>query len=187
PVMHDDQHGTATVLLAAVLSAGVTAPVFEEFIFRVLFQGWLERTEDEALGALGKMRFAGDEKRKEPPEPEPADSPLLEEALPDPNNPYSSPLSEPVKKLRKRQGPPPTPPAETAPGLPHGWAPVLISSFVFALVHISQGAAFISLFPLALVLGHLYQRTHRILPSVAAHMTFNLCSLALAWAQALVG
>lgn len=176
------QTPSPAVLLAVFLSAGVMAPVFEEFVFRLLFQGWLERTEDEALTALGKMHFVGDEKQKEPEEQDSASSPLLEEALPDPSNPYAS-LPEPIKKLRNRKGAPPTPPAESAPGLPHGWAPVLISSFVFSLVHISQGAAFISLFPLALVLGHLYQRTHRILPSVAAHMTFNVCSLTLAWLQ----
>ena len=36
------EHGTLLVLVLATLVAVVVAPVFEEFVFRVMLQGWLE-------------------------------------------------------------------------------------------------------------------------------------------------
>jgi membrane protease YdiL (CAAX protease family) len=39
----------------------------------------------------------------------------------------------------------------------------------------------IALFFFALVLGLLYYRTHRIVPSIVMHMLLNTCSLAMAW------
>ncbi len=172
------------VLLAAALSAAVAAPVFEEFVFRLLFQGWLERVEDEALGVAGRLRIEEQQERVEPEVP--AGSMAAEEALPDPDDPLASARSAPqLWKLRTRQGAPPLPPEITALGLPHGWGPILISSLVFAVIHLSQGpAAPIPLFILALMLGYLYQRTHRLTPSIAAHATFNLISLVMAWLAA---
>ena len=41
-----------------------------------------------------------------------------------------------------------------------------------------------SLFPLALMLGFLYYRTHRLAPSIVVHMALNLTSLLGAWLQA---
>jgi membrane protease YdiL (CAAX protease family) len=39
----------------------------------------------------------------------------------------------------------------------------------------------ITLVPFAVVLGLLYYRTHRIVPSIVLHMALNATSLALAW------
>lgn len=64
-------------------------------------------------------------------------------------------------------------------GLPRGLPPILISSFVFAAVHFSAGPAPVALFFLALVLGYLYQRTHRILPSIVTHAAFNATSMVM--------
>lgn len=50
---------------------------------------------------------------------------------------------------------------------------VLISSAAFAAAHFGQGAAHIPLFLFALLLGYLYYRTHRLLPSIVAHATLN--------------
>jgi membrane protease YdiL (CAAX protease family) len=60
---------------------------------------------------------------------------------------------------------------------PRGCLPIVISSTVFAAMHVSAGPAPIPLFLLALVLGYLYQRTHRILPSIVMHATFNATSM----------
>jgi membrane protease YdiL (CAAX protease family) len=54
---------------------------------------------------------------------------------------------------------------------------------MFAVAHIGQGVAPFSLFPLALVLGYLYQRTHRIVPSIVCHALFNATSLLALWAS----
>jgi membrane protease YdiL (CAAX protease family) len=58
-----------------------------------------------------------------------------------------------------------------------GRLPIVISSTVFAAVHISAGPAPIALFFLALVLGYQYQRTHRLLPSIVTHAAFNATSI----------
>jgi membrane protease YdiL (CAAX protease family) len=39
----------------------------------------------------------------------------------------------------------------------------------------------IPLFVLALILGYMYQRTHRIVPSIVTHLLFNLTSLVMLW------
>jgi membrane protease YdiL (CAAX protease family) len=58
-----------------------------------------------------------------------------------------------------------------------GWLPIGASSLLFALAHAGQGSAPVALFGLSLILGFLYQRTHRIVPCIAMHATFNLLSI----------
>lgn len=53
------------------------------------------------------------------------------------------------------------------------WLPIFISSFLFAGAHTDQGPAPISLFLLAIGLGYLYQRTHRIVPCMVVHFLVN--------------
>lgn len=55
---------------------------------------------------------------------------------------------------------------------------VLIAALIFALLHLDHGTAPIPLFFLALALGYLYQRTHRLLPSVTVHFCLNAFSYA---------
>jgi membrane protease YdiL (CAAX protease family) len=51
---------------------------------------------------------------------------------------------------------------------------MVISAFLFAAAHLpQQNADPIPLFIVALVLGYLYQRTHRIWPGVVLHATLN--------------
>lgn len=56
---------------------------------------------------------------------------------------------------------------------------ILISSLIFAALHLGHGAAPVPLFFLALALGYLYQRTHRLLPCVTVHFCLNACSFTL--------
>ena len=44
--MVNKEHGLVTFAMS-VLSAVIVAPLFEEFVFRVVLQGWLEKVEDE--------------------------------------------------------------------------------------------------------------------------------------------
>ena len=60
-----------------------------------------------------------------------------------------------------------------------GGQAVGLAAAAFALAHAGQGLAFLPLFPLALVLGHLVRRTGSILPAVVLHGLFNAVSLAL--------
>ena len=63
------------------------------------------------------------------------------------------------------------------------WWPTLVSSALFALAHVSHGPDFIPLFPFALALGYVYQRTGRPLPSMVMHFSLNLMSMLVLWMQ----
>ena len=57
------------------------------------------------------------------------------------------------------------------------WQPVILSSVTFALLHAGHGPDPIPLFFLAVVLGYLYAKTHRLLPSIVVHMALNGLSM----------
>ncbi|HRX79050.1 MAG TPA: CPBP family intramembrane metalloprotease [Pirellulaceae bacterium] len=59
--------------------------------------------------------------------------------------------------------------------------PIIISSTVFALMHFSHGPDPIPLFFLALALGFVYQRTHRLLPCIIVHACLNGTTMLLLW------
>ncbi len=152
---------TPGLMLVGILSAVVAAPLFEEFTFRVLLQGWLERLEDERLDYAATLR-----------------TPV--EAIHDLDDTNATaPSVDPVILAADA----PRPASGWFTGLPHGWTPILISAVAFGLAHLGHGVAPVPLMLLGIVLGYLYQRTHRIAPSVAAHMLFNAYSLTLLWLQ----
>jgi len=148
------------MLLLGFAMAVIAAPLFEEFTFRGLLQGWLERHEDEILG------FAATERQ-------PHES-LPETGIANESNDAHE-FNETTNTARPVQG--------WIPGLPHGWTPILVSGVTFGLAHIGHGVAPISLVLFGIVLGYLYQRTHRLVPSITAHMLFNSYSLVLLWLQ----
>jgi membrane protease YdiL (CAAX protease family) len=114
------------MMIGAAAAAVAAAPLLEEITFRLVFQGWLERTEDRLLG-------------------------LSEDA------PWNA--------------------DGVLPGLVRGWAPILVSGVAFSAAHWGHGVAPVSLLPLGWTLGYLYQRTHRLAPSVVCHALFNALSL----------
>lgn len=148
------------VLLGAMLAATIVAPVFEEIVYRLLLMGALERWEDESIGWH-----------------------------------YSEPPLHEDPSLARFFGPedledlsqlPDTTPDEAPPvapgmvvGLSHGWFPILVSAFLFSLAHLGQGPSPIPLFAFALIVAYAYQRTHRIIPCVVAHLVFNGLSIAI--------
>ena len=152
--------GSATMLLVGVMSAVFAAPLFEEFTFRVLLQGWLERVEDERLS------FRATERQTVPI----VDYP--EQGLTEPRE-IAEPVANEQPLIRPRHG--------WLAVLPHGWMPILISSLIFGLAHVGHGVAPVPLVFLGIILGYLYQRTHRIIPCIAAHMLFNAYSMTLLW------
>jgi membrane protease YdiL (CAAX protease family) len=115
----------AATFAATTVAAVVAAPLFEEFLFRVLLQGWFESIEARRRAARGTADTAG--------------------------------------------------PA---------WWPILLSALFFSLLHLGQGPAPIPLFFFAIVLGYLYQRTHRIWPSLVTHFLLNAGTMVILWCQA---
>lgn len=161
------EHPTPAVLFGTVMVAVVIAPWVEEFLLRVVFQGWLERCFWGGWTPL----------ESNPPSTEelPNELPLSDSGSTNgdgPLNPFAPPSVEPLLALpESRAQEPPTP--------LHAAMPIAISSAVFAALHIGHGVDPIPLFVLALVLGWLYQRTHRLWPSVALHTALNATSVVM--------
>jgi membrane protease YdiL (CAAX protease family) len=141
------QHPSPLLFGLAGLSAVVAAPIAEEFIFRVLLQGWLESVR------LPHMLVNSEERTKR----------LREDDEGRAANPYASPRSESSAAADERPRP----------------SAIVITSMLFAAMHIGHGAAPVPLFFLSLALGYLYQRTHRLLPCVTLHFCINACSFAV--------
>lgn len=102
-----------------MLSAAILTPIAEEFQFRLLLQGGLQRVADGA---------------------DLDDSPTW---------------------------------------TPKSWWPIIVTSVVFASLHLGQGAAPIPLFFLSIGLGILYQSTGRLAPAILVHMLLNGATLCL--------
>lgn len=155
------------------LSAAVVAPLFEELVFRVLMQGFLEKVVEfrgnpmELL--VGKTNLIPIEPAAKLPTP-----PIVDD------NPYSPPQELSI----------PLPEGATVAILEQpelrgvsAWVPIVVCSAVFALLHYSHGPDWVPLLFLAMGLGYLYQRTHRLLPSVTVHALLNSLSMWGLWVQ----
>ncbi len=113
PVLEQLQSAPGWPVIAALfVSSVVIAPLTEEFVFRTLLQGALQRLAD-------------------PPEPGQTD------------------------------------------WVPRAAWPVVLTSFLFAMMHYGQGPAPIPLFFLALGIGYLYRQTGSLVPPVIVHMILN--------------
>ena len=153
------------MLVLTGISAVVVAPLFEEFLFRVLIQGCFEAVEAKRrwlLAARWSPRPTASATQAAGTSAEPGSE----------INPERS-LAAPARSA-------PTEAELTAMGGPAAW-PIVVTSALFALMHLGQGAAPIPLFIFSLFLGYVYQRTHRIWPSLVAHMLLNGSSMATLW------
>ena len=120
-----DQSADFQFFLPMAFVAVFVAPVTEEFFFRVVLQGWLERRS------------------------------LIHDGL--------------DREMEELQG---------EASVPY-W-PILVSSTLFAAVHMGQGPAPITLFFLSLGLGYLYRQTHSIWPSLVVHFSLNAITMTVA-------
>jgi membrane protease YdiL (CAAX protease family) len=158
------------LLLFAGVTTVVIAPICEEITFRLLFQGWLERWEDERLGWRRPS----------------LETPLANGGTQNADNVATHPelMSLDAAQVSANGAallPEPTPPRKGVGGLAYGWFPIIVSATVFGLVHYGYGPEPVPIFLLGLVLGYVYQRTHRILPSIVAHALFNLFTMVILW------
>jgi len=168
------EHPTPAVLFWTITVAVIIAPWVEEFLLRVVFQGWLERC---FFGGWTPLDTSPE--REEPTTP-PVWSPASDSAgSGEPTNPYAPPRSPLSAPFGPSDGVDVPEPELVPPTALHAALPIVISSAVFAALHIGHGIDPIPLFVLALVLGWLYQRTHRLWPSVALHTALNATSVAL--------
>jgi membrane protease YdiL (CAAX protease family) len=166
----------------AVFVAAIAAPLFEEFIFRGLIQGWLEKifsenTSSDAIwmgdrGAHGAFNIADQ-------------SPMPVAVIPasaagdikwiDPN-PYASPEPDAEVLILADD-----PPLSLTPR--PCWAAIAISTILFSLMHFSHGPAWIPLLLFGAALGYVYQRTHSLWPGIIAHMLLNGLTMIGLWVR----
>jgi membrane protease YdiL (CAAX protease family) len=148
-----------------LVSAAVVAPLVEELMFRVLLQGFLEKGFS-FRGVIHELLLGKPTRRIDRPANDAEDLPVYS-----PNtNPYVTP---PVADRSN----------EDQPELrgSAAWLPIAISSVIFALLHYSHGPDWIPLLFLAAGMGYLYQRTHRLLPSLIVHSLLNSLSMWGLW------
>ncbi len=164
-------------LLLAGLSALVVAPIAEEYFFRHLLQGWLQRVaryrrlDESLLFAARRAQESGppDTALLDGREDDLGERPDLPNGTAHQENPYTAPTGASSRVAA----------AGTMEISPYPSWPVFVSATLFALVHYSHGPAPIPLFLFAVGLGYLYQRTNRLLPCIVMHLLLNACSLVM--------
>ena len=146
------------------IAAVLVAPPMEELLFRVLLQGFFEAMEFRRR----LIRLAGQALRG-PARPDLGNgaAPAAGDGRPGRAAGAAAEFVATDEQLAAAAG-------------PATW-PIVASATLFALMHWGQGLAPIPLFFFALALGYVYQRTHRIWPSLAAHMLLNAASFATLW------
>lgn len=169
------------------VSAAVVAPLFEELLFRVLLQGFLEKVV-RFRGEVHEL-FFGEVRRLPAQPPDMQDIGSLGPPSELDLNPYTPPRAVAPQKVSESPFGSESAESEFQPEF-HGlkfWLPILASSIVFALMHYSHGPDWIPLTILAAGMGYLYQRTHRLLPSLVIHVLINSSSLLALWVQVFEG
>ena len=180
-----------TMLLFAVWSAVIVAPITEEFAFRVMIQGFLESMAAGSIGMadllLGRQSFwpilslshtisvppVDNDGMLEDPQTNFAEPPIIAEQTTD-STQVDSNLYAMQLRLNERSLPDETP--VNVGALP--WWPVFVSGALFGLVHYPYGISWIPLIFLGIVLGWLYRITGTIWPSLVVHMIVNATSMA---------
>jgi membrane protease YdiL (CAAX protease family) len=158
PYQHDvldlvEKQPTPLVFFLMGVSAVIVAPIVEEYLFRCVLQGWLERVEHKIVGVLqGWLEKVKQKIFSRSVAPAQADVVA--------DLPMDSAMQQSAND-------------GTAPAPAGGFIPIFISSALFAAMHLGQGPAAIPLFVFACVLGYLYRQTHRVAPSIAMHMALN--------------
>jgi hypothetical protein len=170
----ESDHSVCVMLLVS-FAVVVVAPICEEITFRLLLQGWLEKLEfskSEASHSLVPAQVAGNEGELfdsigvAPDEPLPPSDVIQDVSTSDDASRTTSPL---------------IPSTHPRAGAKFAWKSIVISSLLFSLAHFGYGPEPIPLFFLALALGYVYNRTHRIVPSIVAHAAFNSYTMIALW------
>ena len=197
------QDGTVLTWVLCIVAAVVVAPVAEEFLFRLVLQGCLEAVEHRrrrprvrtlAPGAgpimISSLLFAATHFRLATP---PADPDRLRMAFVVQMGWSLLAVAYAIAWLRFRTPDltaadlgidPPRVKSDIGLGLVAFLAvacPIYLLQFVLTSLWPNMVPDPVPLFFFALVLGFLYYRTHRLLPSIVLHMALNGASLLMVW------
>lgn len=176
PYTHDTMNQviesqSASIVAAAFVSAGIGAPLLEEFLYRLFLQGWLMRLVDGFSSVLKAQKNNSEMDQV---------ATLLIGGRTVEQEQWSESESGDEKQSAK------SPSKNRVPW----WLmlfPIISSSALFALAHFGQGPAPISLFFFAFAVGGLFALTHRIIPCIVVHMALNFWSLTLLALAVFVG
>ncbi len=186
------EHPNTWYFLLSSLAALVVAPVAEEFLFRVFLQGWLENMahamragphdQTDRSQRTGELLVGSPSDRDNMIGAEPPGS------IPTAENPYEPPATadSPLVTKSDHGREPDAPSAATSAAVlvaPALW-PIVLSAALFALAHYEHGPDPVALFLLALGIGYIYQRTHRIVPCIVVHFLVNAVSMLQLWVVA---
>ena len=155
--------GTFPAYLLAVTSAVLIAPLVEEFLFRVLIQGWLQSAP---FGSIKSIFLGQREKSQLTLVATSADVSVAHSQ----DNPYA-PLNTMVTSLE------PTDATNVSLALTPPIWPSFVTGTLFGLAHFGYGLSFIPLIVLGIILGLLYRATHSIWPSLVVHFMLNGSSM----------
>jgi hypothetical protein len=165
------------LFVLATTVAVVVAPVSEEVFFRLLFQGWLEKWETWRV----TQHAISPESTRSLDEESVAIANAGFQMTDDGCGTAIDPEAAANSSCDMRHSSFPSLPLRGLAGLPFGWIAIFLSSLLFAIAHIGHGLDPIPIFFLALILGYVYQRTHRIVPCIVAHMLFNSLAMLVLW------
>jgi len=189
----------AWVLVPVVVAAVVVAPITEEFAMRMMLQGWLEDTANGRLANAQQIltghywptrgeqqdevvaEIAADD-HAETITSETSDQSSISNEK-DARNPYAyfSAPEKPIESHEERQA------TQGALDEKTRWAPIIVTSIIFGLLHVGQGLAPVPLCLLAFGLGYIYQKTRTLTASIVVHMMLNGQSMALLIMQIVLG
>ncbi len=174
------QRGTLSVYLMGFVTAAVIAPVTEEFLFRVVIQGWLQSLPFKSALAniLGSWRA------------EPSNAIAVAQGeVPEQNLAAPSSVSdgewsrEWTEPNRDSNEPIDSVQPDASAGAeqefkPPVW-PSILSGILFGLAHWAYGLSFVPLIALGIILGLVYRATHSIWPCIVIHGMLNATSMGL--------
>jgi len=159
-----------SVFAALFFTTALVTPLVEEFWFRGLLQGGLQRIADARADAVrwGMVRI------NPPVDPVQPTSTSVQGDQSD-GNPYQSPPTPPNEftAASPSELEAIADPATRADWTPTAVWPMIVASLLFALMHWGQGLAPIPLFFLSLGLGYLYRQTGSLVPPIVVHFVLN--------------
>jgi membrane protease YdiL (CAAX protease family) len=143
------------------ISTAIIVPFVEEFMFRVVLQGGLQRFADPQTSSMNESSL--DIAEGEPTDVSDGTDSASQTWLADA---YQPPVENSTRVDSHDID-------TTQAWRPQSFWPIVVTSILFAMMHLGQGAAFIPLFFLSLGLGYLYRQTGRITAPVIVHMILN--------------
>ncbi len=185
------QHPNPWTIGVSLFAAVIVAPIAEEFVFRGLLQGWLEKVAMEmhewkrsfaqptvsgtgnasAMASDASSHWADGTESIRAEETEV----YSERGIVESEERLDAPWNSFHASVETR------PPVLLAfdPAACRAVWPILVSSIIFALLHWSHGPDWVPLFFLAVGLGYLYRQTHRIVPGIVVHFLLNAVSMGM--------